>query len=267
MIIDRGEHVSRMTFTELQRPGVYRRHFRLHSDNGIVHAAMEDDSHCFGLILKHDGTKVRSIEGIPIRTPWNLCSGATHVLGALIDTQLNASPLIASSHVDAKQQCTHLFDLAVLAIAHALRPIGSREYQIEAPWYELSAPRTMTLKRNGVLISTWVLAGDKLITPEPLAEIGVRKLLAWAALNIHDADALEALFIMRRAALISMSRIMDLDQVPNPEATGHGLGACYVHQPGRISIATRNLGSTLDFSDRPEDVLKGFELSGFKTGA
>lgn len=253
-----------MTFTELQRPGVYRRHFRLDSEAGIVHAAMEDDAHCFGLMLKHDGNKVRSIQGVPMRTPWNLCAGAAQVLDELIGAQLTTNPLMASSHTDAKQQCTHLFDLAVLAIAHALRPNGVREYEIEAPWFELSAPRTMTLKRNGVLISTWVLVGDKLITPEPLAEIGVRKLLAWAALNIHDDDALEGLFIMRRAALISMSRIMDLDQIPNPEATGHGLGACYVHQPGRISIATRNLGSTLDFSARPEDVLKAYASSGLK---
>lgn len=110
------------------------------------------------------------------------------------------------------------------------------------------------------MISTWTLMGDKLLTPEPLAEVGVRKLLVWAASNINDSDELEALFIMRRAVLISMSRIMDLDRIPNPEATGHGLGACYVHQPDRVSIASRNLGSTLDFSNRPDDVLKNLDF-------
>ena len=247
-----------VTFTHLQRPGVYRRHFLMSSENGIVRAGMEDDSHRFHVLLKHDGQTVTSIEGSPLRTPWDLCAGATDVLDRLNGAQLTSNLLEATFLTDAKSQCTHLFDLAVLAMGHALRPLGTREYHIEAPWYELTEPRTMTLKRDGIQVAKWELVGDRLITPENLAEIGVRKLLTWAGQHVKNHDDLEALFIMRRAVLISMSRIMDLDLIPNPEATGHGLGACYVHQPERISRARRNLGSTLDFGDRPDELLKSF---------
>lgn len=244
-----------MTITELQRPGVYRRHIRLNSKDGEVRADMEDDSHRFGVILKHDSKVVQSIEGLPLRTPWSLCPGAAELLKRLVGASLTDNPLGISRHTDAKQQCTHMFDLAGLAIAHATRPAGMREYRIEAPWYELNSQRNMILRRDGEVVACWTLIGSQLIEPEFLAGVGVRKLLDWAGQNVNDTDDLEALFIMRRAVLISGSRIMDLDRIPNPEATGHGIGACFVHQPVRIAIAQRNLGSTLDFTDRQEALL------------
>ena len=60
---------------------------------------------------------------------------------------------------------------------------------------------------------------------------------------------------MRRAVLISGSRLMDLDALPTPAATGHGVGACYVHHPERMTVARRNVGSTRDFTDAPEALL------------
>jgi len=199
--------------TAVQRPGIYRRHIRLHAAPGAVRADMEDDSHRFGVIVRHDGRVVRAVEGLPMRTPWTLCSGARDLLSALVGMQLAPTPLAAARHTDQKQQCTHMFDLATLAVAHAARGIAGREYHIEAPWYLLDGPRTITL------------------------------------------DEIEALFITRRAALICGSRLLDLDPLLNPAATGHGVGACYVHQPDRMVAARRNLGSTLDFSDRPQALL------------
>ena len=247
-----------MLITELHRPGIYRRKIRLFSKIGEIRADMEDDSHRFGLVVKHDGFRVVAIEGIPMRTPWTLCSGAKERLQDLTGRNLADYPIAASGNQDAKQQCTHMFDLAILAIAHAARPLGSREYEIEAPWYAMNEPRYITLLRDGHVIAKWTLLGNKLLVPVTLDEIGVKSLLTWASENTKNADELEAIFIMRRSVLISGSRIMDLDNIPNPEATGHGIGACYVHQPSRISIAKRNRGSTLDFTENPESLLSDF---------
>ena len=244
-----------MNTTAVQRPGIYRRHIRLHAAPGAVRADMEDDSHRFGVIVRHDGRVVRAVEGLPMRTPWTLCSGARDLLFALVGMQLAPTPLAAARHTDQKQQCTHMFDLATLAIAHAARGIAGREYHIEAPWYLLDGPRTITLRRDGDIVWTWTLERDRILTPEPFATIGVRQLLVWAEQNVRDPDEIEALFITRRAALISGSRLLDLDPLLNPAATGHGVGACYVHQPDRMVAARRNLGSTLDFTDRPQALL------------
>ena len=245
-----------MLVSEVQRPGIYRRHIRIRSGPGEVRADMEDDSHRFGVIVRHDGRSVTEVQGLPMRTPWTLCPDAASVLPGLVGMALAPSPLAAAKHIDAKQQCTHMFDLASLAIAHAARGTALREYAVEAPWYKLADPRTMTLRRDGVEVWTWTLDGMGRITaPEPYASVDVRRLQTWAEANVSDLDELEAVFIMRRAVMISGSRIMDLDPFPHPAATGHGIGACYVHHPDRIAVALRNVGSTRDFTDRPEGPL------------
>ena len=168
---------------------------------------------------------------------------------------LEPTPSAASRHTDQKQQCTHLFDLAALAVSHAARGIAAREYCIEAPWYVLDAPCTITLHRDGELMWTWTLQWDRILAPQPFATVGVRPLLRWGEQNLHDPDAIEALFVMRRAVLISGSRLMDLDVPPTPAATGHGVGACYVHHPDRMMVARRNMASTRDFTHAPAALL------------
>lgn len=237
------------------RPGVYRRHVCLRVGAGVVHADMEDDSHRFGVILHHDGARVTAVAGRAIRTPWSLCRGALDVLQRLVGMPLAPSPLAASAYSDQKQQCTHLFDLAALAACHAARGGAGRDYRVDAPWYEIDAPRTLVLYRDGEVVLEWTLQGNTIVAPEPYASIGVKSLLQWAVQQSADPDALEALFILRRAVLISGSRTLDLDVLATAAQTGHGIGACYVHQPARIALAQRNVGSSRDFTDTPDGLL------------
>ena len=237
------------------RPGVYRRRLRTQAAARRVQADMEDDSHRFGVTLYHDGHSVTGVESRSIRTPWTLCAGARDMLPGIVGMPLAPSPLAASAFTDQKQQCTHLFDLAAIAASHAARGIAARDYRVDAPWYVLDAPRTLTLYRDAVVVLEWTLDGNSIVAPEPYASIGVRPLLEWARKELTDPDELEALFIMRRAVLISGSRTLDLDALPVAAATRHGIGACYVHQPSRINLARRNVGSSRDFTDTPEGLL------------
>lgn len=241
--------------TGVARPGVYRRHVRTRAEAGIVHADMEDDSHRFGVSVRHDGCTVTAVEGRSIRAPWTLCAGALDMLPELVGMPLAPSPLAAGDFTDQKSQCTHLFDLAAIAISHAARGIAGRDYRVEAPWYLLDVARTMTLCRDEKAVLEWTLDRDRILAPEPYAAVGVRPMLVWAKQTLADPDAIEAVFIMRRAVLISASRLMDLDQLPTAAATGHGIGACYVHHPDRIALARRNLGSSRDFTESPEGLL------------
>ena len=138
-----------------------------------------------------------------------------------------------------------------------MRPAASlrRDYRVDAPWYEIDAPRTVTLYRDDEVILEWTLQGNTIVAPEPYASIGVKSLLEWARQHPDDPDALEALFILRRAVLISGSRTLELDALATADETGHGIGACYVHHPERIALARRNVGSSRDFTDAPDGLL------------
>lgn len=247
---------TQVTGRRVVRPGVYRRHIRLRASAGVVHADMEDDSHRFGVTLRHDGLHVTAIEGRALRVPWSLCPGAIGVLCRLVGMPLAPAPLAASAFADQKQQCTHLFDLAAIAVSHAARDIAARDYRIDGPWYEIEVPRTITLYRDNEAVLEWVLRGNSIVGPEPYASIGVKSLLQWAVQQPVDPDALEALFVLRRAVLISGSRTLDLDRLATADQTGHGIGACYVHQPERITLARRNVGSSRDFTDTPDAMLE-----------
>ena len=248
-----------MTTLKVARPGVFRRHVRTRAVAGAVYADVEDDAHRFGVTMRHEGGVVTRVEGRAIRTPWTLCSDAQAALSGLVGMRLAPTPLAAARHTDQKQQCTHMFDLAAIAISHAARGIGEREYRVEAPWYEPDAPRTMTLRRDGELLWTWTLVRDRIVAPEPFAAIGVRPLLKWCEQHSSDPDMLEAIFVMRRAVLVSGTRTVELDLTRVASDTGHGVGACFVHHRDRIHLALRNRGTTLDFTDDASGMLADFD--------
>lgn len=237
------------------RPGVYRRRIRTAAIAGVVRADLEDDLHRYGVVLRHDGRRVSSIEGIPIRVPWSLCGEAAQVLDRLVGMPLSPNSIEVYRYANGKLQCTHMFDLAGLAAAHAARGISRRQYDIEAPCLAESGPRVVTLSRNGEQVLSWTLEGTMLLAPEPFVGRDLRHLLPWAEQVFHDADKFEAVAVLRRAVMISGSRWHDLDSYPHAQATGHGLGACYVFRPELAEHALRMIGSAQDFTHAPDQLL------------
>src|SRR6266511_3842032 len=102
-----------------ERPGIYRRRIRIRTAAGIARADLEDDPHRYAVIVRHDGERVSAIEGRTVRTPWTSCREATSVLDRLVGIPLSPNPLAVYASTNGREQCTHLFDLAGLAIAHA----------------------------------------------------------------------------------------------------------------------------------------------------
>ena len=71
---------------------MYRRRIRLEAGDGFVRGDMEDDPHRFGVIVRHDGERVTGIEGIPLRTPWDMCHGAVAQLQLIVGAPLSLDP-------------------------------------------------------------------------------------------------------------------------------------------------------------------------------
>lgn len=236
-------------------PGIYRRRIRIVASEGQARADLEDDLHRCAVTVRHDGAHVTAIDALPIRLPWSLCAQSVNALNRLIGMPLSPHPLAAFRHTDGSQQCTHMFDLAGLAIAHAARGTQMRQYDVEAPYLKESGQRSLSLRRDGVEVLHWTVDGATLLAPEAFAGRDVRRLAAWAESAVPDPDDYEAIIVLRRAVLISKARLHDWDIFPTAADTGHGTGACHVFQPGVQERAARMVGTARDFTDAPERML------------
>jgi hypothetical protein len=238
------------------RPGVFRRGIAIRTSPGIARADVEDDAHRYGALIRHDGVRVEAVEGFALRTPWSACAGAVPALQRLLGMPLSPSPAAVYEHTASSEQCTHLFDVAGLAIAHAARGIARRRYEVDVPVVDRTSPRQATLRRDGVEALCWTVQGrSELIGPPPFVGLDIRTILEWARREGLDADAFEAIVVLRRAWLVSGCRNFQLDDLPTATAGTVRLGACHVYRAGVVETARRNIGTTLDFTATPERLL------------
>lgn len=84
----------------------------------VVEASIEDFIHHFRLELEHDGTMVTELRGEAVRAPWSVCPGGTTQLRELSGSRLDQAP----RPQDPTEHCTHLLDLAGVAVRFAGAP-------------------------------------------------------------------------------------------------------------------------------------------------
>jgi hypothetical protein len=245
-----------------QRPGLYRRRIRIATSPGEARADLEDDPHRYGVIVRHDGECITAAEGIALRTPWDLCRKSTGMLGLLAGMPLSPDAQAVYRHSNGRAQCTHLFDLAGLAAAHAARGTTKREYDIEVPCIDPDEPRRARLRVDGREVLRWTLERNSIVAPEPFSGQDVRTVMPWAKSRFIHRDTLEAVMVLRRAIFVAGNRMFDMDRMARASSTGHVDGACYVFRRGVADLARRVRGSTLDFGDAP-----GRLLADLTTGA
>src|SRR5215470_7763502 len=96
-------------------PG-FRRRFIVTPGSGRVSSEVEDDYHCMGVTIHHDGRTAIKVEGVIQRAPWTTCPGAV----AIVEQTFTGVPLEGFvARGEKRANCTHLHDLAVLAAGHA----------------------------------------------------------------------------------------------------------------------------------------------------
>lgn len=123
--------------------------------SGEVRAALEDDFHHFRVHLRHDHQTLIDITGEALRFPYSACPQATEPLRDLIGMRLSPIAHSVTRQTDAQHQCTHLLDLAGLALAAALRPPQVRRYDIQVP-LRVNDRTEPSLQLNGVPFFAWV---------------------------------------------------------------------------------------------------------------
>jgi hypothetical protein len=243
--------------------GSYRRRLRMTvvDEAGSVEAGLADDYHHFRVRVEHDGAVVTLVQAEARRWPWTTCPDAAGPLHALEGMELSPRCLAVGKVADPKQNCTHMFDLAGLTIAHAARggPVGTtRQYDIEIPAeVRRGEPAPVTCARDGELLHEWQMDTWKLVAPEPFASAPWRGgFFRWAD-ETFDADGAEAAIVLRRACDIGLGRGMDLDAVDRADEMREQMaGVCFTMQPAQIAVSLRNKGTVRDFDAEPDALLR-----------
>jgi hypothetical protein len=235
---------------------LFRRRIEIVSrhDTGDARAVVEDDYHHFRVAWTFAGGVVTSAVGTGVRVPYTACPAAGGQLAALVGMQLDSVANSVTRATDATLQCTHMLDLAGLAIAAAARGIAQRRYDIEVP-RRVNGETTGSIACDGVNVLAWMIDATTILAPPEHAGISLHQGLARWALATLTEDQAEAALILRRCLMISRGRERDLDLVIHAVPSGN----CYAQQVERAPSALRIVGSTHDYTDRAEVLCAGDE--------
>jgi hypothetical protein len=237
--------------------GVFRRRVRLENRPRQVTAELEDINHGFRLTLSHDGQRVTDIAAEPIRYPFDTCPGAVAMLKPLVGCALDSESSALRRTLPPGQNCTHLYDLALLALAHSARPARDRIYDVTVP-DEIEDGALVTLNCDGVAVHEWRVRSHHLVEPPLLAGNPMQKgFYRWAS-EEFSGDSLEAAQVLQRGYFVAQSRRYDYMNSGGRLAKNDNMpdGACYSYNTGVVEQAVHTAGMARDFTDAADQLLK-----------
>lgn len=221
--------------------GAYHRRIDLHAPSpSEVAAELEDDFHHFRVWVGHDGERVVTVGAEALRYPWSTCPQAKAELLGLVGAPLLGDATAIADLLPARRNCTHLHDLAGLALAHAAHRRDRRRYDIVVPDRDETGCTRAVLQRDGTPLLSWDLRWHVIEGPPPWTGVSLRGgFAAWARANL-DPDTAEAATVLRRAVAISLGRVVAWQAFERASDLAETmLGACYTFSPGVIEAAVR----------------------------
>lgn len=217
-------------------PG-FRRRFRVTPAPGQVCSEVEDDYHCMRVTIHHDGGVATSIEPLMIRAPWTTCPGAVEQLR---QTFTGAALEAFTARGDKPSNCTHLYDLALLAAAHA-GDDAALVYDILVS-DPVDGQRRAELRRDGEPVLGWSEAGLCITEPAELAGLTLDKMRPW--IDSLDPPRQEQARLLRWGNFLANGRSIPLEKQSDASRMPAN---CYTFQPQRAVVA-RRVGEIRDFS-------------------
>jgi hypothetical protein len=237
--------------------GAYRRKLHIHAGEREVRVALEDSNHAFRLSLSHDGRHVTDMAVDTVRFPFVTCREAAEPLRRLLGCPLDEDTAALRNRLVPGDNCTHLHDMALLALAHAGQPGTERLYEI----FVADEQDGVTLARitcDGTVIHEWRIRDRAVVQPAALAgRPMMRGFYAWVA-QTYSGLALEAAMALQRGFFVAQSRRMSNRPAVDNPATADMMpdGSCYSYNHTVVQRALRVEGSVWDLTDRPELLLQ-----------
>jgi hypothetical protein len=204
-----------------------------------VVSELEDDYHCMGVTIHHDGKLATAIEPVVARAPWTLCPGA---MAVLTQTFTGVALDQFASRGEKRANCTHLHDLAVLAAAHVF-DCAPLVYDILAS-DPVDGARRAELRRNGTAVLSWTIVEGRFVEPAQLVGVRLDNMRDW--IDSLDRERREAARLLRWGTMISHGRSLPADWAPGAGYMA-AAGSCYTFQPRRMNEA-KHIGAARDFS-------------------
>ena len=204
---------------------------------GRVRAAVEDDYHCMHVVLHHDGVRISEVEGVMERAPWTTCPGAPLQLQ---QTFTGTTLAEAAARGEKQSNCTHLYDLAILAAAHAADSAPMvYDMVVSDP---VDGCNTAEIRRNGEPVLTLGVERGAITSPAEIAGTPLMKLRSW--IESLDPPAREAAKLLQWGAIIAHGRMIPLENQSDATRIPPN---CYTFQPER-AVHAKRVGRIIDFS-------------------
>ncbi len=236
--------------------GAYIRRIQLRAQGDSVRGELEDDFHHFAVTLWYEDARVSDVQGEEIRVPWTTCPESVALIARLRGLPLTRSLTAVARYTDPRRQCTHLFDIASLAVCHAARlaegGAAERKYDISLP-DRFEGRSHARLARDGEPMLGWLLQGLRILESEPKTfagrELSDAAFNRWVATEL-DADLAEAALVLRRAVFIGLGRQYDFDRMRRAESFAQMVGAaCHTFSADVIGRARRVTGSVRELAN------------------
>ncbi len=222
-----------------RKPGFFWRRIRITPSQWAVQAEVEDDFHSMSVVIHHDGEKAIRIVADTRRVPWSTCPGAAE---SLVQTFTGLALKQFPQRGDKKTNCTHLYDMALLAATHAMDE-EQTIYDIRVS-DAVDQQRRAEVLRNEETLLSWIESGFQIVQPASAAGIRLDRLRSWIdglepALQ-EPARLLQWGNMLANGRAIPLAKQSDATRMP-PN--------CYTFQPERAAVAKR-IGEIRDFSQR-----------------
>lgn len=237
---------------------VFRRSISLDTrGEQLVVGWLEDDFHHFGVSVEFAEGRVTDLRAVAVRYPWSTCFDAARAIAAFVGGPLIERPTQLGALLPMASHCTHVFELAALAIAHAAarrpdRLYEARVFRAAPPGPEQTSALRASLELNGAPMLEWRVLADRIDDADmPGGRSLTDGFRAWT--EGLPAEAAELAFVLRRAAWLAKG---DRAYAALQVAAETGAGpVCYTYQPERRSIARNMAGSIRPFDPASRPLL------------
>ena len=190
--------------------GATHRRIELVNESTRTSARLMDPFHEMECQVIHDGEHVTNVTGIMHRYPTTLCPGAMSVVTSLVGASIHGPIERHYAPGVLARNCTHLFDLACLAVVHAARAESRRVYEAVVP-DEQDEPVTAEVRRDGHCVHAWTVRRGIVSLPNEVADLPLLGGFLAKASSLFSGDELEAALVLARAYLISLGRPYDTE--------------------------------------------------------